>query len=193
MLRNFLIGNSHALIILANSGMFLANHPATNHTQTVVRKLKNASGMIFKGVDNQSVEFRITNYEFPNITDCEYDSNWLLIYLNVKSKCGNWKTIDPSLLTSDVKRIIKWLNELSMNKTTEKNLSFLEPNLEFNLIQNQIDLKTVRISFDLESRPKTADDEKEYYVDCELNNTELKKVAEELSQELEPFPERAIG
>lgn len=40
MLRNFLLGNSHALIILANSGMFLANHPATNHTQTVSGKAK---------------------------------------------------------------------------------------------------------------------------------------------------------
>ena len=98
--------------------------------------------MIFKGVDNQSVEFRITKYEFPNITDCEYDSNWLLIYLNVKSKSGNWKTSNPSLLTSDVKRIIKWFNDLSMGKSTEKNLSFLEPNLEFDLIKNKTELKT---------------------------------------------------
>lgn len=160
---------------------------------TVVRKLKKTAKMTFKGIDNQSVEFRITNYEFPKITDCEYDSNWLLIYLNVKSKCGNWKTTDSSLLTSDVKRIIEWLNDLSNNKTTETNLSFLEPNLEFELIKNQTDLKTVRIMFDLESRPQNADDEKEYFVDCKMDNAELKKVAEELTKELEPFPERAIG
>ena len=149
--------------------------------------------MIFKGVENQSVEFRISNYEFPKIKDCEYDSNWLLIYLNVKSKCGNWKTIDPSLLTSDVKRIMEWLNDLSNDETNETNLSFLEPNLEFELIKNQTDLKTVRIMFDLESRPQSADDEKEYFVDCEMDNAELKKVAEELKKELEQFPERAIG
>lgn len=149
--------------------------------------------MIFKGIDNQSVEIRITNYEFPDITDCEYDSNWLIIYLNIKSKYGNWEMSDPSLLTSDVKRIINWLNDLSMNKSTEKNLSFLEPNLQFGLIKNQADLKTVRIHFDLGSRPQSADDEKDYYVDCEMNNVELKKNAEELTKELEPFPERAIG
>ncbi len=147
--------------------------------------------MIFKGVDNQSVEFRIVNYEFPKIGECEYDANWLLIYLNVYSKCGNWKTTDASLLTSDIKRIIKWFNDLSNNKPIEQNLSFIEPNLEFDLIKSQTDLKTIRITFDLECRPQSADDDKEYYVDFEMNKIELKKVAEELTNELEPFPERA--
>ncbi len=156
-------------------------------------KAKKSAEMILKGIDNQSVELRISGYEFPYITDCEDDSNWLLIYLNVKSKCGNWETTDPSLLTSEVKEIINWLDNLSMNKWTERNLSFLEPNLEFDLIKSLTDLKTVRISFDLESRPNGADEEKEYYVDCELNSEELKNIAQELIQELKQFPERGIG
>ncbi len=149
--------------------------------------------MIFKGVDNQSVEFRITNYQYPNIIDCDFDSNWLLIYLNIKSKCGNWKTIDPSLLTSEVKKIIEWLNEISMNKSVEKNISFLEPNLEFTFIKDQPHSKIIRISFDLESRPKNANDEIDYYVDCELSNEELKKAAHDIMDELKSFPERVIG
>ena len=32
----------------------------------------------------------------------------------------------------------------------------------------------MKIIFDLESRPKNADDKKEYYVECEFNNMELK-------------------
>lgn len=31
--------------------------------------------MIFKGVNKQTVEFKITNYQFPEITNCKYDSN----------------------------------------------------------------------------------------------------------------------
>lgn len=46
MLRNFLNGNSRALIILVNSGMFLTNHPATNHTQTIVQHIKNQESML---------------------------------------------------------------------------------------------------------------------------------------------------
>ena len=60
--------------------------------------------MKFQGVDNQEVEFNVVNYEFPEISDCTYDSNWLLIKLNVKSKFGNWETIDPSLFTWNFKR-----------------------------------------------------------------------------------------
>ena len=150
--------------------------------------------MIFKGINNQTVEFKITNYQFPKITDCEYDSNWLLVYLKVKSDCGNWETIDPSLLVRDLKDIIEWFEQLSNNiETDSDSLVFMEPNLEFELIKNQSDLKTVRIIFDLESRPQNANDDKEYYVDCEMDNAELKKVAKELTKELESFPERAIG
>ncbi|PTX62964.1 hypothetical protein C8N46_102365 [Kordia periserrulae] len=150
--------------------------------------------MIFKGINDQTVEFRITNYQFPEITDCKYDSNWLLVYLKVKSDCGNWETVAPSLLTRDLKEIIEWFEKLSNDiETDSDSLVFIEPNLEFELIKNQSDLKTVRIKFDLESRPKSADDEKEYFVDCEMDNAELKKVAEELIMESKSFPERASG
>ena len=163
------------------------------YTNRCAQAIKITEKMIFKGVDNQSVEIRVTNYQFPKTLDCQYDSNWLLIYLNVKSKCGNWKTTDPSLLVSNVKRIIGWFNKLSVNEENETNLSFLEPNLEFDLIKITTDLKTVRIIFNLESRPQNADDEKDYFVDCEMDNRALKQVAEELTKEIEPFPERAIG
>ena len=72
-------------------------------------------------------------------------------------------------------------------------LEFIEPNLEFEIVKRESDLKTIRIKFDLESRPKSADDEKEYFVDCEMNNVELNKAADELKKELEPYPERAVG
>ena len=50
----------------------------------------------------------------------------------------------------------------------------------------------MKIIFDLESRPKNADDEKEYYVECELNNMELKTVSENLKKELSSFPTRGF-
>ena len=130
--------------------------------------------MIFTGINKQTVEFEITNYQFPEITDCEYDSNWLLIFLKVKSDCGNWQTIDPSLLVSEVKNIIEWIDKLSENETLNSDyLVFLEPNLEFELKSSTTEKKRIRIIFDLESRPKSADDQKEYFVVCEFNNAEL--------------------
>ena len=149
--------------------------------------------MIFKGIDNQTVEFKINNYEFPENTTCEYDSNWLLIYLNINSKCGKWKTIDPALLTEEVKEIIKQFEKLSNNiKPESKNLTFIEPNIEFELTKFNENLKVVKIIFDLESRPKNADDKKEYYVECEFNNMELKTISRSLEKELNSFPTRGF-
>ncbi|MBL4604457.1 MAG: hypothetical protein JKY02_01970 [Flavobacteriaceae bacterium] len=148
--------------------------------------------MVFNGINNQTVEFRVTNYEFPNNTTCEYDSNWLLIYLKVKSSFGNWKTIDPSLLTTEVKIIIEWFENLSKNNVIENGLTFLEPNLEFQLMKNQSNCKHIRMLFDLESKPKNHEKDKEYYVDFEFSINQLNKVVEDLKNELKPYPIRAL-
>jgi hypothetical protein len=77
-------------------------------------------------------------------------------------------------------------------KPESKNLTFIEPNIEFELKEFNEKLKTVKIIFDLESRPKNADDEKEYYVECALNSMELKTVSENLKKELSSFPTRGF-
>ena len=59
--------------------------------------------MTFKGINNQTVELEITNYQFPEIADDDYDSNWLNIYLKVNSTFGNWQIVDPMLTTFEVK------------------------------------------------------------------------------------------
>ena len=50
----------------------------------------------------------------------------------------------------------------------------------------------MKIIFDLESRPKNADDKKEYYVECEFNNMELKTISRSLEKELNSFPTRGF-
>jgi hypothetical protein len=148
--------------------------------------------MILPGMNDQSVEIKVAGYQFPdNITPGDYDSNWLHIYLNVESKLGHWQTIDPSLLTWDVDKIVQWLFDLSQDKIEiEPSLEFIEPNLSFERLPDALNAKVIRIKFDLESRPKTASDEIEYYVDCSMTNEQLRLSANELAVELSKFPYR---
>lgn len=148
--------------------------------------------MTFNGIDNQSVELKITDYQFPKIVDGDYDSNWLNIYLNVKSKVGHWQTIDPSLTTWDMQRLINWFDNLSNNIEPEYlEIAFLEPNLCFELLDRfNSQIKTIRIIFDYESKPKSASEEKEYFVDIIADNDELKRIKLDLEKELENYPER---
>ena len=146
--------------------------------------------MIFYGIDNQIVDFRITNYEFLESSD-EYDKNWLLIYLQVKSKLGNWQTTDPSLLTWEVGELIDWFNTLLQNRQPNYiNLNFTEPNLSLELLENVSETAKFRIKFDSESKPQSAKENNEYYVDCLADNLELKRIVNELEKELEKFPQR---
>lgn len=148
--------------------------------------------MTFNGIDNQSVELKITNYQFPEIVDGDYDSNWLNIYLNVKSKVGHWQTIDPSLTTWDMQRLINWFDNLSKDFEPEYlEIAFLEPNLCFELLDRfNSQIKTIRIIFDYESKAKSASEEKEYFVDIIVDNDELKRIKLDLEKELENYPER---
>lgn len=157
--------------------------PANRYEQTKI--------MIILGTNNQSVELKIGNYEFPNSYDNEYDANWLLIYLNVKSEMGNWQTIDPSLLTWEFQKIIDWFISLSENQAGEKLLEFIEPNISFELLNNTISpRKRIKIMFDLESKPKSAKEGVDYFVEFEADNTELKMIAQGLKNELAKYPLR---
>lgn len=148
--------------------------------------------MTFTGIDSQTVELKIVNYQYPDINDGGWNSNWLNIFLNVKSKIGDWQTIDPSLTTWDVQRLIKWFDNLSSNLQTEyTDICFLEPNISFELLDNfDSEKKTIRIKFDLESRPQSATDDKEYSVDFIADNNELNRIVLELKKELSEYPER---
>lgn len=148
--------------------------------------------MTFFGLDNQTVELKITNYQYPDISDGDWDGNWLNIFLNVKSKVGHWQTVDPSLTTWEVQSLIDWFDTLSKNLNPEHmDMGFTEPNLSFELLNKfDSDKKTFRIKFNLESRPKSATDDNEYFVDVIADNLELKRLSTELKNELNKYPER---
>lgn len=148
--------------------------------------------MIIEGIDNQTVEIKITNYQYPASLDRDWDGNWLNIYLKVESKVGNWQTVDPSLTTWEIQELIDWLNDLANNtKPKWTDMEFTEPNLSLYLQNNFNDInKLIRIKFDLESRPKSAIVDKEYFVDFEANNSELKRLADDLTSELKIYPIR---
>ncbi|TKG97033.1 hypothetical protein EYV94_00990 [Puteibacter caeruleilacunae] len=146
--------------------------------------------MIFNGINNQSVEFKVVNYQFPALRDKDYDGNWLTIYLNVKSEFGDWQVTDPLLLTWEIEDLIEWLMILSRNEKPEYlHQEFIEPNLSFHLLSDSNNaIKEIKILFQLECVPKNVDGDKEYFVIFEANNEELKRIAEDLEKELEKYP-----
>ena len=149
--------------------------------------------MIFNGVNNQTVEMKIVDYEFPEMIEGDWDGNWLNIYLNVQSELGNWEIIDPVLTTWDIRVIIDWLYLLSENKIPDYlDLRFIEPNISFILLNKPTDeIKKIKIKFNYEFEPTFAKKDVEYFVNFEADNQELKKLATDLDNELAKYPERS--
>lgn len=150
--------------------------------------------MIFNGINDQSVELRIINYQFPEITNCEYDSNWLLMSLKVESHGGNWETVDPFLLVRELKTMIEWFEKLSNHVETDSNsLIFIEPNLEFKLIKKTKAEKHIKIIFNLEPQYEKAHGHRENFIYAVYNHKDLNLIVKQLKEEAEHYPQRAIS
>lgn len=141
--------------------------------------------MILKGINGQSLEIKISNYQFTDEQKNLQDIDWLNILIDVKSDFGNWQTVDPSLTVSEFKEVISWFRDMSLNKKIKyPELTFTEPNLEFDYIKNKNGRKYIRVIFSAESKPISAKDGQEYFVDFQFSDEELSEIANELEVEL---------
>jgi hypothetical protein len=55
--------------------------------------------MILKTIDGSEFELQIAGYQFPEIQDDEWDSNWLMIRVMFYSETHKWEAVDPCLDT----------------------------------------------------------------------------------------------
>ena len=154
--------------------------------------LLNFKFMIIKGIDNQSLELNVVNYQFPENLSNKHDANWLDIEIKVDSKFGKWQTVDPSLLTFDVVKIIKFLKEVNNGSIDEKALYFLEPNLAIHYQGNFNGLARLRFCFNAEFKPVGAADSKDYYLDADFNEQQILNLLSNFEEVLENFPIRDV-
>jgi hypothetical protein len=151
--------------------------------------------MIFKGIENQTLDMKVLGYQFPDkIPESEngsydYDANWLRVYFIINSNLGNWHSVDPAFTTGELKDLIKWFDDLSKNNIYE--IGFMEPCIDFTYLGEEEGFKKIRISFGAELKPISGQNtDQEYFIDCIYNNEELTVISKELSKELTKNPPR---
>jgi hypothetical protein len=151
-------------------------------------KLKGSTGMAF--------ELEIVGYQFPQMVTEEYDSNWLMIRIDVSHPKGDWTSTDPSLLTYEVAELADWLDAIHNGESVRAGMGFIEPNLEFLLVTTDGGSKALRICFRLESRPPwakpTAVADCDACVEFALTEIDLVAASRQLREQLQQFPQRAI-
>lgn len=125
-----------------------------------------------------TLRLTIEGYQFPEIVNDKWDSNWLMVRVDVEGPAETWTQSDPGLLTWEVEGLADWLD--SVAETTEPvadELVFLEPFLWFELLRDE---RRILVSAGYDR----------VCMRVPLEPHELRRCAESLRDQLGRFPRR---
>jgi hypothetical protein len=153
--------------------------------------------LILRSRDLSEFELRVAGYQFPDSEHNDWDSNWLNVEIRAAPVDERpWRATDPSLLTWEVERLSNWLEALASGFPVEDGEDFVEPNLRFEVAHRDQDTITIRVYFELESRPPwffaDAAGMHDLWLDLRVDSTDLSAAAEDLRRDLARFPPRPI-
>ena len=139
-------------------------------------------------------DLKLRGYQFPDIVDKQYDSDWLMVEINVRHPFGEWSAVDPSLLTSEIESLIHWFEKIDTGDYSKAHLWFIEPCLEFHVIESEEHPNSIKVVFSHEYRPpwgsKEFVEKEEHHLEFPLTDVDLKEVIASLQEELARFPTR---
>jgi hypothetical protein len=147
--------------------------------------------------DANGYELKLTlvGYQFPEMTCEPYDSNWLVIDVDVTTPHRSWRASDPCLLTYEVEQLARWLEQAADGTPDNRVCRFIEPCLQFELHDCEGDEPSLRVVFDLELRPdwqtERARQRDNVWIDLQVDRQKLLLSAQALREQLAQFPQRA--
>ena len=136
-------------------------------------------------------EFRVVGYQFPDIENEDYDANWLLVNIGVRSPAGSLTKTDPCLLTWEGHWFANWLADLVSGQDADDTLSFLDSNIFFTVVAR--DEHKVRLVVELgdELRPPDAKPQDGLFaISLDISLENLRLAAADWCWEMRLFPMR---
>jgi len=151
--------------------------------------------MVLRGRDLSTFELRVAGYQFSGVVGDVFDDNWLMVKTRAAPADERpWESEDPSLLTWEVERLSNWLEALALGQAVEESEDFVEPNLRFEVVERGEDAITIRVCFELESRPPwffaDAAGMNDLWIDLRVDGDDLSAAADDLRRDLARFPPR---
>ncbi len=143
---------------------------------------------------NSHFEMTVIDYEFPEVHDDRYDSNWLIIEIRATLAKDSWSASYPCMLTGELADLADWLDAVADGKTTSARLDFIEPNLHFEVTESEPKKLCVYIDAELKPAEVPSNDsgiDEAIRIEFELIPAELKDAVVSLRAHLQAFPIRA--
>jgi hypothetical protein len=104
--------------------------------------------------NNCSFAMALMGYQFPELADVEFDSNWLNVKIEVSHPRRKMVAVDPALLAYEVQWLIDWFRSVSAGRHDKPHLWFTEPCLSFHLSPTESDQDKLVVEFSHEFRPR---------------------------------------
>ena len=138
--------------------------------------------------DGESLLLWIAGYEFPDIENQPYDSNWLNVGIEVALSKGKWTAVFPCALTTEIEQLIKWFTAIGLGQNDANWFGFIEPNLGFDF--SGTFPGDLRIRFAAEYLPEWAGKANEASIHVYLDKPALLQIIDSFETMLAEFPTR---
>lgn len=152
------------------------------------QNLSEPEAALFEG-EGSFFRMTIVQYQFPQIENDKWDSNWLIVEGLVSLNGKEWTFKDPCITTFEVARLADWLDAQAKGAAQRDFCAFTEPNLEFERHSDN----SIRVRFSHESSPPWSMPnfgDKNCGFDIPLKG-QLSVIADQLRRQLARFPQRA--
>ncbi len=104
--------------------------------------------MKLRARDGTAFELTVEGYQFPEISDDRWDSNWLIICGRVEHPRGGWTFRDPCLTTFELDRLAGWFEGVARSDPRRDAVYFTEPNLDFRYVREPEAAIEVRLGYE---------------------------------------------
>jgi hypothetical protein len=148
--------------------------------------------MRLKSASGDALELIILRYQFPDVHEDRWDSNWLVVSVKVATRDGkSWHFTDPSVTTFELADLADWLRDVALREKADDKFEFTEPNLAFSVTAKPE--PTLRVRFAHESAPPWVTEHERFagvFVEFPLSEADVAVAADELRAALNDFPTR---
>lgn len=148
-----------------------------------------------KFTDDTKTEFEleVVSYQFPQLENEAYDSDWLNIRVTVEHPRGSWSKTDSCLLTFELAGLADWLSKIAEEMPAVSEADFIEPELSFKWIGEGNNCLSIYLDYSL--RPEWCpydgpNQEDELFVTFAVTADDLRNAAGSLRHQLQKFPVR---
>jgi hypothetical protein len=137
------------------------------------------------------LDLDVVGYQFATAED-RFDRNWLVIRGLARWDDLEWTFQSSCLLTDEARELGHWLRHTTDLAAHVEELTFLEPNLWFDVAERDEATVRLKIGLDYESRPPAALVARDVPVtlDLPMSTTALQDASDVWLQALAEYPER---